>query len=390
MLDSKKQEQSRGLEWLLDEADEQGYLTSDQIMIALPDADGDLERLETLLAKLQDQDVDIYHSEEEAKAELEEEKEAEEYDANAPNLSEVRAYDAVSLYFKEMGHVPLLTREEEVELAQRMEQGLEAAERLEQGEYDPQEKKSLTAQIEQGEEARDHLIEANTRLVVSVAKKYKSCGLPFLDLIQVGNVGLIKAVDKFDHHRGNRFSTHAIWWIRQAILRALNQQGRTIRIPAHVNNRIRKVYRISRKLEQSLGRPPTPEEIAQEVNLAPQDVRWLLQVSQRPLSLDKPVDDEESSHLGDLIQDETTPSPVHTAERRLLQENVEEMLSILSPRELEILRMRFGLEEHHVHTLQEVGEIIGVSRERVRQIERRALRKLRRPRHWRRLRTYLN
>jgi RNA polymerase primary sigma factor len=305
-------------------------------------------------------------------------------------LSSIATDDSISLYFREMSHVPLLTYDEEVELAKRLERGREARHQLARDGHDPQERARLERLAEQGEEARRHLIKANTRLVVGIAKKYRGNGMPFLDLIQAGNLGLIKAADKFDYRRGNKFGTYATWWIRQSITRSLTQQGRTIRIPVHMSDRIRKLYRTAQRLEQDLGRRATPEEIAEEVELEPSRVRWLMRVSRRPLSLDKPVGEEGESELGSFIEDEEAPSPTQSAERRLLRESLEEMLTDLTPREVRVLRLRFGLYGDRDYTLREVGEKLGVTRERIRQIERKALRKLRHPRHSRKLRSYLS
>lgn len=381
------------VQWLLDEAEEQGYLTTKQIQAAFPEAEEDLEQLEALFILLQNRGIEIYYDEEAIDDELDEdEKLAVEMDdeADGPNLSAIPIDDSISLYFNEMSYVPLLSYEEEVALAKQMERGEEAQVQLAKNGRDAEEEAHLEQLIELGEQARQHLIKANTRLVVSIAKKYRGNGLSFLDLIQAGNLGLIKAVDKFDYRRGNKFGTFATWWIRQSVTRSLAQQGRTIRIPVHMSDRIRKLYRAVQGLEQDLGRRPTPLEIAEETGLNTNDVRWMLQVSQRPLSLDKPIgDEEEASELGSFIEDQATPSPSQTAEHDLLREDLERMLRSLTPREVRVLRMRFGLGGDTDHTLKEVGEKLGVTRERVRQIERQALRKLRHPRHRRRLRSYL-
>jgi RNA polymerase primary sigma factor len=400
MIELKEQEQSNRIQWLLDEANEAGYLTADQILAAFPEAEDDLAQLEDLFAILYDQGIAVYDTEEEAQEQQVKEAQAlggggdgngngnhDEYS----DLSNIPVDDSVSLYFTEMSRVPLLTYEEEVELAKQVERGEEAQRELSRDGRSPGDRASLQRVIKEGEEARQHLIKANTRLVVSIAKRYRGHGLSFLDLIQAGNLGLIKAVDRFDYRRGNKFGTFATWWIRQSITRTLSQQGRTIRIPVHMSDRIRKLYKASHGLEQALGRRPTPEEIAEEVDHDPEEVRWLLRISRRPLSLDMPVDeDEDSSEFGSFIEDDSVPSPVESAEQHLLREEVGRMLNALTPREVRVLRMRFGLQGERHHTLKEVGEKLGVTRERVRQIERKALRKLRHPRHGRRLRNYLS
>jgi RNA polymerase primary sigma factor len=392
MEDSTLQERSDRIAWLLDEAREQGYLTLGAILEAFPETENDLDQLDDLAALLYDQGVEIRDPQEDSEEsgdQVEEETVGEAVRVDAPDLSRIPADDTVSLYFREMSHVPLLTVEEEVNLTRRIERGREARRELARNGHGAQERSRLQRLIEQGEEARAHLIKANTRLVVSVAKKYRGHGLPFLDLIQAGNVGLIKAADKFDYRLGNKFSTYATWWIRQAITRSLSQQGRTIRIPVHMNARIRRVYGIAQRLEQDLGRRPTTEEIAEEMGMPPARVRWLLRVSWRPLSLERPVGREGDSELGIFIEDERAPSPVETAERSGLREQVEKLLATLPPREARVLRLRFGMRDGRAHTLEEVGHKLGVTRERARQIASKALRKLRHPRRSRALRTFL-
>jgi RNA polymerase primary sigma factor len=385
------EEELEDIEWLLDKADEQGYLTIGEIMEAFPEAEEDLSVLEDLFAYLQEQEIEVVESEEEMiGVDLENADPGDDSDdEETSDLSDISIDNAVSLYFREMGREPLLTREQEVELAKKMEHGKEAKQKLDQDGHNPEERERLQHLIEEGKAAREHLIKANTRLVVSIAKRYRGQGLSFLDLIQAGNVGLIKAADKFDHTRGTKFGTYATWWIRQSVARTLKQQGRNIRIPVHTNDRIRKLYKVAARLEQDLGHRPTPEEIAEEVDLEPERVRWLLGVSQRPLSLERPVDEEGESEFGDFLEDEDIPSPAQRAEMHLLHEDLQDALSTLTPREVRVLRMRFGLGGEDTYTLREVGEKLGVTRERIRQIEGKALKKLRHPRYRRKLRPYL-
>ena len=272
--------------------------------------------------------------------------------------------DPVRMYLKEIGKVPLLSAEREIELAQRMEEG--------------------------DEEAKKELAEANLRLVVSIAKRYVGRGMLFLDLIQEGNLGLIKAVEKFDYHKGYKFSTYATWWIRQAITRAIADQARTIRIPVHMVETINKLIRVSRQLLQELGREPLPEEIAKEMDMPVERVREILKISQEPVSLETPIGEEEDSHLGDFIQDDNVPVPAEAAAQTLLKEQLDEVLDTLTEREQKVLRLRFGMNDGRARTLEEVGREFDVTRERIRQIEAKALRKLRHPSRSRKLRDYLD
>ncbi len=272
--------------------------------------------------------------------------------------------DPVRMYLKEIGRVPLLSAEEEVELAKRIEQG--------------------------DEEAKRRLAEANLRLVVSIAKRYVGRGMLFLDLIQEGNLGLIKAVEKFDYRKGYKFSTYATWWIRQAITRAIADQARTIRIPVHMVETINKLIRVTRQLVQELGREPLPEEIAERMDISVERVREIQKISQEPVSLETPIGEEEDSHLGDFIEDQDAPAPAEAASFRLLKEQLEEVLETLTPREEKVLRLRFGLDDGRARTLEEVGHVFGVTRERIRQIEAKALRKLRHPSRSKKLKDYLD
>src|SRR5690606_10038277 len=271
--------------------------------------------------------------------------------------------DPVRMYLKEIGRVPLLTADEEIELAERIEQGDEEAKRM--------------------------LAEANLRLVVSIAKRYVGRGMLFLDLIQEGNLGLLKAVEKFDYRKGFKFSTYATWWIRQAITRAIADQARTIRIPVHMVETINKLVRVSRQLLQELGRDPLPEEIAEEMGISEEKVREVMKIAQEPVSLETPIGEEEDSHLGDFIEDQDAPSPVEAASFTLLKEQLEEVLETLTPREKKVLRLRFGIDDGRARTLEEVGQIFGVTRERIRQIEAKALRKLRHPSRSKKLKDFL-
>jgi RNA polymerase primary sigma factor len=315
---------------------------------------------------------------------VEEEEEDEEYD-----LSGIASNDTVGLYLKEMARVPLLSTEEEVALAHRLEAGRDAQRKLN--------KKTASARsdewvalVQDGLAAREHLIKANTRLVVSIAKKYMTRGVPFLDLIQEGNLGLMKAVEKFDYRRGFRFSTYATWWIRQTITRAIADQGRTIRVPVHMSDRIRRLYRVARELEQEIGRKPSIDEIAKAMDTEPRKIQWMLKVSWQPLSLEHPVGEDEDSELGNFIENDTTPTPSEATHDLMLKEKIEQLLTTLTPREARILRLRFGLQNGRSYTLEEVGKKFGLTRERIRQIEGRALRRLRHPRRSRQLRDYLS
>lgn len=314
--------------------------------------------------------------------------------ATSAKSSEIRrgeSVDPVGLYLREMSRVPLLNTEEEVFLAKAIEKGTKASRKLAKlnGSTPPDEKIMLMQLVEDGTQARDHLIQANTRLVVSIAKKYLGRGVPFLDLIQEGNLGLMKAVNKYDYRRGFRFSTYATWWIRQTITRSIADQGRTIRVPVHMIDRIRQMYKIARRLEQTLGRPPKVEELAERLDVSPSKVQWMLQVSWLPLSLESPVGEEDDAELGMFVEDEHTPTPSDATSQKLLSEKLEDVLATLSPREARILRLRFGLENGKAYTLEEVGEKFGLTRERIRQIEGKALRRLRHPMRARQLREYL-
>ncbi len=371
------------LEDLLEEGREQGYLTVDDILTVLPQPE---EYLETIEEFLQENGIEVLDTPP-ADNEVDDE---QANGANSYDLTGIDSDDTISLYLREVSTIPLLTAEEEVQLAKRLERGCEAYEKLAgPNQYSPLEIERLEWLVQDGEAARHHLIRANSRLVISLAKKYLGQGVPFLDLIQEGNMGLMRAVEKFDYHRGYKFSTYATWWIRQSITRAVADQGRTIRVPVHMNDRIRRLYRAAHQLEQRLGRSPTPEEIADEVDLPAQKVSWMLRVSQRPLSLEKPVGEESDSELGDFVEDQEIPPPSELASQRLLRDEIESVLTALSPREARVLKLRFGLTDGRSYTLKEVGEKFGVTRERIRQIEAEALQRLRHPNRSGRLRDYL-
>jgi len=313
--------------------------------------------------------------------------EALEADESA-HLERISSEDTVSLYLHEMALIPLLTVEEELSLAQRISRSKDAKQELIRlaGRNFPAQSRELEASIEDGLLAREALIKANTRLVVSIARRYVGRGVPFLDLIQEGNLGLMRAVEKYEYQRGFRFSTYATWWIRQGISRAIADFSRTIRVPVHMSDRLRLIYRTSQEMEQLLGRTPTVEEIAKKLGMDSAKVRWALQVGQPLLSLESPVGDEDDSELGMYVEDKNSPSPAQVAYQNMLRERVEEVLAQLTPREARILRLRYGLGQERAFTLEEVGKKFGLTRERIRQIESKALRRLRQPGPAKRLR----
>ncbi len=385
----RKKENLEGLKMLLEKADIQGYLTTEDLIEVYPDVSKDAERLSAILVALRRRGVDV----------LDEDGHFEEDDSGlrdgffyAEESEPMSGDDTIGLYLKEMARVPLLSMEEEIEIASCIEDGDAAKKELEHanGQLNPETRETLEKKIAAGIAARDHLIKANTRLVVSIAKRYTGRGVPFLDLIQEGNLGLMKAVQKFEYQRGFRFSTYATWWIRQTITRAIADQGRTIRVPVHMVDRIRHLYRLAHEMEQRLGRVPSAEELASEMDVPVNKVEWMMRVSWLPLSLESPLNDEdEDSELGQFIEDEITPSPIQSTYDKLLREKIQAVLDSLPPREARILRMRFGLENGKVYTLEEVGQKFGLTRERIRQIETKALRRLRHPRRARQLQEYL-
>lgn len=343
---------------------EKGFLTYEDIEKNLPPEVINAETLDNLYFNLMELGIDLVEEEKGKEGEGAAGTQPSELVDDLGELEDLPLSDPVRMYLREIGKIPLLTPEEEVELAKRVEEG------------DP--------------EAKAKLIEANLRLVVSIAKKYIGRGMLFLDLIQEGNLGLIRAVEKFDYRKGFKFSTYATWWIRQAITRAIADQARTIRIPVHMVETINKLIRVSRQLVQQLGREPTAEEIAAEMGIAPEKVEEIHRIAQEPVSLETPIGEEEDSELGDFLEDKDIPSPEEAAAQQLLREQLEEMLEELTDREREVLRLRFGLEDGHPYTLEEVGRRFGVTRERIRQIEAKALRKLRHPSRSKKLRDYLD
>jgi RNA polymerase primary sigma factor len=350
-------------EQLIESGKKQGVLTYKSIMEKLASFEQDPQQIDDFFEVLTEQGIEVMNEEEDFNH-----TEVTENDDNflQNDLSVppgVKINDPVRMYLKEIGRVPLLSAEEEVELATRIEEG--------------------------DEEAKRRLAEANLRLVVSIAKRYVGRGMLFLDLIQEGNMGLIKAVEKFDYRKGFKFSTYATWWIRQAITRAIADQARTIRIPVHMVETINKLIRVSRQLLQELGREPMPEEIAKEMGLTPEKVREIMKIAQEPVSLETPIGEEDDSHLGDFIPDDDATAPAEAAAYELLKEQLKDVLDTLSEREENVLRLRFGLDDGRTRTLEEVGKVFGVTRERIRQIEAKALRKLRHPSRSKRLKDFL-
>jgi RNA polymerase primary sigma factor len=355
-------------EQLVDQGKKRGVLTYKEIMERLATFDQDSDQIDEFFEYLNDQGIEVINeSEDDDDDDIMPQPDGDEGEDYAfDDLSVppgVKINDPVRMYLKEIGRVPLLSAEEEIELAKRIEDG--------------------------DEEAKRRLAEANLRLVVSIAKRYVGRGMLFLDLIQEGNMGLIKAVEKFDYQKGYKFSTYATWWIRQAITRAIADQARTIRIPVHMVETINKLIRISRQLLQELGREPSPEEIAEKMDLTPEKVREIMKIAQEPVSLETPIGEEDDSHLGDFIEDQDALAPSDAAAYELLKEQLEDVLDTLTEREENVLRLRFGLDDGRTRTLEEVGKVFGVTRERIRQIEAKALRKLRHPSRSKRLKDFL-
>lgn len=357
---AKEEEFDTDMDKLLHKGREQGFISQEEILAKFPDLEDNIEKIDELYATLSEQGIEVVDSKEkiwgdDAGADA-------DHDLSFDDISEL-ADDSVRMYLREIGRIPLLTWEEEVDLAKKIGKG--------------------------DNQAKKRLAEANMRLVVSIAKRYIGRGLDLLDLIQEGNTGLIRAVEKFDYNRGFKFSTYATWWIRQAITRAIADQARTIRIPVHMVETINKLIRTQRKLLQELGREPLPEEIAIEMGIEVEKVHHILKISQEPVSIEAPVGEEEDSRLADFIEDRESISPDEAATYELLKEHINEVLALLTPREQKILRMRFGLDDGRSHTLEETGQEFGVTRERIRQIESKALQKLKKHRESKKLRDYL-
>jgi RNA polymerase primary sigma factor len=378
---------SQAIELLIARGKEQGFVSPEDILEVYPELEEHLDALEDVYTAVYEAGLEIISPEEAPAAILA----PQEVQIEPIAVGEVDIDNPISLYLHEISRIPLLTGAEEVELAQAIEAGLAAIKRLAgNGNLPESESWELKRAQSRGEAARQRLIEANFRLVVSIAKKYVGRGVSFLDLIQEGNIGLIRAVQKFDYRRGFKFSTYATWWIRQAITRSIADQARTIRIPVHMVERINKLIRTSRRLAQELGREPTIEDIAGELEITPSQVATILKIAQQPLSLEMPVGEEGDSSLGDFIEDQQLPVPAEAASDQLLREQISSILDTLNPRESRILQLRFGLRNERTHTLEEVGRKFGVTRERIRQIEAKALRKLRHPSRAKKLRDYLD
>jgi RNA polymerase primary sigma factor len=379
------------------------FISTHDILQYFPKAEDDVAELEKVFAALicagipyvEDADLLEDPSDEEIQKEAQKQakenkmKKRSEPEPQQDDLAGIETNDTIGLYFREVSRVPLLSANEEIELAQRIESGRMARAELARGNVSDRRRIELRRLVEDGWAAREHLITANSRLVISVAKKYMNRGVPFLDLIQEGNIGLMRATKKFEYRRGHKFSTYATWWIRQAISRAVADQGRTIRVPVHMGDKINKLLRIQHELTQQFDRKPTIQELAEVLEVEPEKVEQMIKVARRPLSLELPTDDEGDSTLGDFIEDDDVPRPDDSATENLLKEHLISVLDSLPAREVRILQLRFGLLDGQSYTLEEVGEKMGVTRERVRQIQAQALSRLRHPNIKRRLRDYL-
>jgi RNA polymerase primary sigma factor len=377
------------LEQLLEVARTQGYLTYSDILEALPQPEKHVADVDQLYAALQAEGIRVVES----AAEMNEPQPTadDEVLGELPDLTDIALDDPVRMYLQEIGQVPLLSAEQEVVLAKQMEAGAKARQALQCESYQSWKERLIFEQhVQRGNDSRQHLIQANLRLVVSIAKKYTSYGLTMMDLVQEGNIGLMRAVEKFDYTKGHKFSTYATWWIRQAITRAIADQSRTIRLPVHMGEAISQVKRTSHKLQQTMQREPTPEEIADALGISSTKVRRTLEASMHPLSLEMPVGQEGEGRMGDFIEDDRVSTPADAAATSMLREQIEEVLQKLPERERKIIQLRYGLKDGRYRTLEEVGVEFGITRERIRQIEAVALRKLRHPHLGKKLRGYLD
>jgi RNA polymerase primary sigma factor len=376
---------------------EKSYVTIQDILKVFPDAENDMDKLEEAFAALVGAGIlfveDSDNENQPTDVELDEEEKDQflnSSDSDEDDLKNISSDDTVGLYLKEVSRVPLLTAEEEIILSQSMERGRMARKELAAANINKKRRKELLHLIEKGWGARDHLIEANSRLVISVAKKYMHRGVPFLDLIQEGNIGLMRATKKFDYRRGFKFSTYATWWIRQAISRSVADHGRTIRVPVHMGDQISKYMRTLNQLKQSLHREPTNKEVSELLGVPVDKIQYLKKVARRPISFETPIGHDGDTVLGDFLNDDDTPAPEETATANLLREHLDEVIGILPPREARVIQLRYGLREGRPLTLEELGQKLGVTRERVRQIGAQALRRLQRPSIQRKLRDYLD
>ena len=394
-MSTQPEKKENKLNELYEQGKAKGTMTYDEIITKLSTTDIDPDQFDTVLETLEAMGVEVIRDANSAEGPQTPEAAPEIDDIDLSMPEGISIDDPVRMYLKEIGKVPLLSADEEINIAMRMVKGDEAKQMLESGinadgkPLTDEEKKQCQAAIDDGTQAKRLLAEANLRLVVSIAKRYVGRGMLFLDLIQEGNLGLIKAVEKFDYRKGYKFSTYATWWIRQAITRAIADQARTIRIPVHMVETINKLIRVSRQLLQEYGREPTPEEIAKAMGISEAKVREIIKIAQEPVSLETPIGEEEDSHLGDFIPDDDAPAPAEAASHALMREQLWDVLNTLTPREEKVLRLRFGLDDGNQRTLEEVGREFKVTRERIRQIEAKALRKLRHPSRSKKLKDYL-
>ncbi len=393
ITDEMKKEVQDKAQLLLTKGAEQGFITPDDILDIFPQAEENIQQIEDILVMLHEEGLEVRDEEDLASPEPSvavQPPPPKGEAASGDQMLDAGITDSVSLYLRDIGRISLLTANEEVSLAKQVERGNLSQRRLNRDGLDGDKRNRLQRQVIEGEQARQRLIEANSRLVVSIAKRYMGQGMPLSDLIQEGNLGLMKAIEKFDYRRGYKLSTYATWWIRQAVNRAIAEHGRTIRIPLHMSDQLRKLYRVTQNLEQNLGRTPGLEEIASEMDTSPQRVDWMLRVSRQPLSLAEPVGEEKDSELEDFIEDQEMEAPADVALDKVLSEIIGESLSDLSDRELRIIQLRFGFVDGDPHTLQEIADEFGLSRERIRQIVGEAMHRLRHPHVRRKLKSYLS